>query len=289
MVSRLRNNNWSVEISDMGAELSSIRSRDGREYIWQAGNDALTVRAPILFPFVSWMYDSSYRYNGKVYQIPFLGFAHNREFEIEKQTDESIVYRLDSSSETMAMYPFRFTLRIHFRLEGDRLKVVLSVKNLDNKTMYFSLGWHPTFIVPLEDGLLFDDYSFVFGESCHPLRIMREKGRYLGDQVAFSLEDDKILRLNDEKLEKEGVIVLRDMAKSVTLSSARGQHGVEVSYPDMRLFVIFHRKGIPFITTEAWTSFMGRNGVIEDISGQPDLVPLSAGNEYLNKWQIRCF
>ena len=289
MIHTLENGDLTVQISGMGAELQSVRSKDGTEYIWDGSHESLRLRAPLLFPFVSRLYESSYKIEGKTYEMPFLGFCYDREFVLKEAGSTYAVYVLRSSEETKRYYPFEFVLEMGYLLDGTELKVSIDVYNRDQKTMYFSLGWHPTLRVPLENGLCFDDYSYVFDRPARPLKIEREDGKYLGAFQPFPLEEDIRLPFRDSWMDEQGVIVLRDVAKSFTLSSEKGRHGVTVSYPDMRLLVLMHKRGVPYITAEAWTSFMGRKGIVEELSGQPDLVPLSPGGFYRNTWSLKFF
>ena len=88
---------------------------------------------------------------------------------------------------------------------------------------------------------------------------------------------------------EQGVTVLRDMAHDMVIRAEKGRRGVCVSFPDMRLLVLFHKEGVPFITAEAWNSYMGRAGMIDEIRSRPDLVPVSPGAFYTNTWEINCF
>ena len=50
---KLENNDLTVEIAELGAQLHSIRRNDNRiEYLWQGDPASWKRQAPILFPFV---------------------------------------------------------------------------------------------------------------------------------------------------------------------------------------------------------------------------------------------
>jgi len=50
MIYTLKNDFLKVEIADMGAELMSVRSKDGCEYLWQGDDRYWASRAPWMFP-----------------------------------------------------------------------------------------------------------------------------------------------------------------------------------------------------------------------------------------------
>ena len=59
---------------------------------------------------------------------------------------------------TLEHYPFRFTFDINFRVKDNSVIITHIVKNTDNQDMYFSIGAHPAFNCPLNDGESFEDY-----------------------------------------------------------------------------------------------------------------------------------
>lgn len=52
----LQNEFLTVEVSDLGAELQSIKDADEHEYLWQGDDKYWGRRSPILFPIVSGLY-----------------------------------------------------------------------------------------------------------------------------------------------------------------------------------------------------------------------------------------
>ena len=48
----LHNELLTVEVSDLGAELQSIKDDEGKEYLWQGDDRYWGRRSPILFPIV---------------------------------------------------------------------------------------------------------------------------------------------------------------------------------------------------------------------------------------------
>ena len=49
---KLQNEYLTVEVSDLGAELQSIKDADDKEYLWQGDDKYWGRRSPILFPIV---------------------------------------------------------------------------------------------------------------------------------------------------------------------------------------------------------------------------------------------
>lgn len=61
----LKNEYLQVEINELGAELTSVRSLENDlEYIWRADKKIWGRHAPILFPIVGRLKDDHYEYKG---------------------------------------------------------------------------------------------------------------------------------------------------------------------------------------------------------------------------------
>ena len=80
---------------------------------------------------------------------------------IEKGGEE-VSFSLKSTKETKKKYPFDFELVITYTLEHQELTVNYQVENTGKEEMYFGIGGHPAFNVPLESSLTFEDYYLSF-------------------------------------------------------------------------------------------------------------------------------
>ncbi len=135
-------------IDSFGAELHSLKDSGGTERLWQAEPKVWKRHAPVLFPFICNTASKKYTYGGNTYSLSNHGFARDSEFEAVKSDSRSAEFLLKSNEETRGLYPFDFELYIKYSVSESRLDVSYTVKNTDNKDMYFFIGGHPAFIVP---------------------------------------------------------------------------------------------------------------------------------------------
>lgn len=107
----MENEKLRVQISDHGAELSSIYDKAAdREAVW-IGDPAFWNRhAPVLFPFVGKVNGGFYTHKGVKYPMGQHGFARDNEFECIENTENKTVHRLVSTEETKKSLPVRFCL-----------------------------------------------------------------------------------------------------------------------------------------------------------------------------------
>ena len=288
MTHTIQNAFLTVTVSERGAQLRSIQDAAGTEYLWQGDPKYWGDRAPLLFPFIARLTNNSYKYLGKTYPMGIHGFAAASDFSVAEQGGDRIVLELKESPETLAQYPFAFALQVIYALEENTLQVTYRVENRDGKTMPFGIGGHPGFNVPLAEGERFEDYELEFSCSCQPDRVGFTPAVYLsGHDAAYPLREDRFIDLQHELFD-EDAIILKNMAREVTLRSKVCGKGLTVSYPDMPYLGIWHwpKTDAPYVCIEPWSSLPSRQDVVEELSCKSDLVHLAPGKCYQTAWSI---
>ena len=66
----LKNEELTVKISTLGAEIQSIEDKNGVERLWQGDPAIWKGRAPILFPVAGGFKDDGYELDGQWYGMP---------------------------------------------------------------------------------------------------------------------------------------------------------------------------------------------------------------------------
>ena len=107
MIFQIANEDMTVRVKSIGAELTSIRSnREDLEYLWQGDPKWWTGQSYILFPIIGGLVDGRYTLDGKAYEMNAHGFARNMDFAVAEQTDTRLVLHLGPNDDTLAQYPF---------------------------------------------------------------------------------------------------------------------------------------------------------------------------------------
>lgn len=285
----IKNEHLKVRISSKGGEFQSICDAQGREYLWQGDEATWTDRGPNLFPYIGRMTDKSYTYKGQTYHMEIHGFLMYSEMQPVKQEEDLLVMKLESSEETLKQYPFAFKLQIRWKLTGDTLEITYQVYNCDTKTMYFGIGGHPGFIIPVEEGLTFEDYMLDFGENAHAMQVCMSEDCFVFDkEETFELRENRFVDLRHDLFDNDAII-LHEMPRSVTISSPKGSKKITVSYPDMDYLGIWHwpKTEVPYVCIEPWSSLPSGKDIVEDLEKQKNLIALEAGQRYENKWSIQ--
>ncbi len=289
MIHTIQNEFLKVDISSRGAELMSIQSSDGTEYLWQGDPKYWPDRALTIFPYVARLTKGCYTYQGKTYHMPIHGFAPTAEFCVEEQKEDSISFLLESNEEFYKMYPFLFRFLVRYLLEKNTLHVEMKVENVDEKPLFFGFGGHPGINVPLEKGLFFEDYRLEF-PACEPRRVEFTEDHFVtGVEDLFSLIEGK-LPLSHSMFD-EDAIVLKRVLGQVTLRSEKGTKGVTMYAKDFPILGFWHmlKTDAPYVCLEPWSSLPSHQDVIEDLEKQEDLIRLEAGKSYAATWSLECF
>lgn len=283
----IRNSALQLTLSDTGAELRSIQ-KDGREYLWNGDPRYWPERSPLLFPYVGRFTDGKYRLGGREYEMEIHGFARKYPYRVAEQKETSITFELQDCAETFQMYPYHFTLQVTYQLQESTVAITYRVSNASSDTMYFGIGGHPGFSVPLDEGLSFSDYYLEFSGASFPERIGHTPACFLsGTDKPFPLEENRILQLSHSMFD-EDAIVLRNMADTVTLKSEKGTRQITVSYPNMPYLGLWHapKTKAPYLCIEPWTSLPSRQDIVEEFRYKSDLIRLAPGKRYVNRWSI---
>ena len=288
MLSTIQNERLTLTVDTLGAQMMSLRSADAVEYLWQGDPTYWQDRAPVLFPFIGRLTNNSYRFLGKVYPMEIHGFAAGSEFSLVEQTGDRLVLKMNSTTATLPRYPFDFSLLVTYALQGNTVQVSYQVHNLSGQTMPFGIGGHPGFNVTLVPNESFEDYELEFSCACQPDRVGFTPAVYLsGQDTAYPLEDGRKLSLKHD-LFNEDAVILKNMAREVTLRSKLSGRGVRVSYPHMPYLGIWHwpNTDAPYVCIEPWSSLPSRQDVVEEFSCKSDLIQLPPDRIYKNMWTI---
>lgn len=207
----LKNEFLSVDISEMGAELKSIRCM-GVEYLWEGRGEVWAGSAPIMFPICGGLRDDKYTYKGKEYTLPKHGYAKTSLFEVESYNDVSVTFLHKSSKETLKNYPFEYELRVSYTLDEKSLKSSYEVKNLTSGDMYFSLGSHEGYYTP--EGI--EDYDVIFPKE-ETLSAYVLYGNLLSSQRLPIIKESKVLPLYDKYFTIDALVFKDLKSRSATL------------------------------------------------------------------------
>lgn len=279
----LKNDVLTVEVSEHGAELHSIR-KGATEYLWQADPKFWARHSPVLFPIVGSVWDKLYRVDGKVYELGQHGFARDMDFVKVEGNDTEVFYRLESNEETLKKYPWPFRLEIGYKLHGNSIDVIWRVYNPGTEDMYFQIGAHPAFYYPDYDPETEERGYFSFDKS-EGLECIRLKEKGCVDAVTkypLEIPENGLLPLRKDTFDVIDTIMLQDsQIGRVTLHRNDGTPWLSLKFtaPVVGLWSP-PTKNAPFICIEPWYGRCDRAGYTGDYRQKDWVNRLEPGKEF---------
>lgn len=252
-----------ITVADLGAELCSVYDKETEaERIWDANPAIWNRHAPLLFPFVGKVNHGNYRVGETEYDMQALhGFARDMMFTLIEESAHAVTHRLCSTKDTLEIYPFSFELLVTHHLDENNprmLHVTWAVKNTGSNTMYFSIGAHPGFALPISDTEEREDYYLEFPG--------KEQLTYLSANPANGLVDashPKTMHLDG------GFVKYFDDIYDTFIFDFQEIDTVRIARPDKTPYVTVYCVGFPLLGI--WTHPNGGNFIcLEPWFGRAD-------------------
>ncbi len=267
----LKNESLTVTISDTGAEVLSIINNKGIEIIHQ-GSKVYPQHSPICFPIIGCFPDDTYTFNGKDYGLTIHGFAKKALFDVEEISDTEISFKISSTPETLASYPFEFNFTVNYKLEGSDFITEYITENIGENTMYYAVGTHTGY--KIDNGLKSYRVRFENGEDKSKLELLPINYRFSLDEIM----DNGIIKLDDIMFAK-GCFTLGNLSKKqVVLEDNCGGKIVKIDFSDFDYITFWSAPDEKYICIEPWTyqsSHYTDNSVLEKQNG---ITALMSGN-----------
>ena len=250
---QISNEQISIQVDSMGAELKSLKKKDtDTEYMWE-GDPAYWKRtSPVLFPLVGSLREGSFLLDGKRYPMGQHGFARDLEFQVKSEAANEIWFYLESDAQTLEKYPYAFLLELGYELQESTVIVKWKVTNPADGELYFSIGGHPAFCCPLQKGEEQEDYRIWFDAKEQVITGVIENGLMTAGQAAYPLEDG-CLRVTEHLFDHDALVIEHGQVHKVALVKPDGTHYLTVSF-DAPLFGVWSPPGkkAPFVCIEPW-------------------------------------
>jgi galactose mutarotase-like enzyme len=269
-----------AQINPLGAQLSILRDRSGRDLLWDGNPDFWNGRAPLLFPIVGSLADGVYRLAGETYALPRHGFARGKTFEVLDVSSAAALFRLQADAQTLALYPFHFDLQVRFEVRDSTLRVTTRVRNGGASPMPASFGYHPAFRWPLPFGAARSLHAIEFEvEESAPVRRLDAAG--LVTPIRFpSPVHARHLALDDGLFKDDVVIFAPVRSQALSYGAGTGPR-LALRFPDTPFLGLWTKPGAPFICIEPWHGMSDPVGFAGDLTEKPGvfIVPPGAHRE----------
>lgn len=246
----LSNSTISISVNSKGAELCSLKKiQTNKEYIWEGNPNFWGKHSPVLFPIVGALKNDSFTVDNIKYNLPRHGFARDFEFSLFNKTEDSIIFLLQFSNETLTLFPFKFNFAISYHLIKNKLFIYYNVKNVSPTKMPFSIGAHPAFALPNK----FENYSLEFELDEKLITSKLKDNLFSGKTKNIELQN-KTLPLSYSIFIDDALVFKKIKSKSVSILE-NNKPILKVAYPDFSSLGIWTVQNAPFICIEPWVGY----------------------------------
>ena len=278
-----------IDILEKGAELQSIYNKKiFLEYMWDGDPAFWNKRSPVLFPIIGSLKNNTYYYEGKPYHLGRHGFGRDMDFAVTDQSPSSITFTLVRNDTILEKYPFQFKLDIIYSIVENQLQVTYRVVNKGeiNQKLYFSIGGHPAFKLPLLTGTAYSDYYLEFNKVENVGRWPITADGLIGDHPTTVLSNSQQLRL-EKALFYTDAIVFKDLKSSkVKLVCDKAGEVFEFDFTGFPYLGIWAAKNADFVCIEPWC------GIADSVHSNQQLVDkeginvLDSTDQFERTWKL---
>lgn len=285
----IKNEVLQAVINPLGAELCSLVSTNTKcEYIWQADPAYWGKHSPVLFPVVGTLKSNTYTYNGNSYMLPRHGFAREKVFDTNQPDEATAIFTLRSNSDSIKVYPFEFELQLIYRLQANALSLTYQVYNPAAEPMYFSIGGHPAFNVPLTANSAYTDYYLQFNATERLVRYHLQDG--LLSEICSEVPADRgRIALNPALFYEDAIVMKHLQSHVVELGSTTHQHGLSFDFAGFPYLGIWAAKDAPFVCIEPWCGHADTVEHNQELTEKPGIERLDAGAYWERTWKVNVF
>ncbi len=272
-----------------GAELQSVKGVDsGTEYLWCGDSKFWGKHSPVLFPIIGALKNNQYKFEDEIYELHRHGFARDMDFKYEQLSSTEILFTLIATDQTLKIYPFEFKLCLKYQLIQTKVYCTYEITNNGKKDLYFSIGGHPAFAVPLNKVGVYTDYYLKFNKD--------EELSYHHIVDNLIVEETSTIKLNDGKLYLKHDLFYQDAlvfknlnSDCITLMNTKNYNGLDFHFKDFSYFGIWAAKDANFICLEPWCGIadgVNHNQQLEDKEG---IVKLQINKKFERTWSVTFF
>lgn len=276
----LENDYLKIEVKNHGAELCSlIKKSTSVEYIWEGNPQYWGRHAPVLFPIVGRLQEDTFFIGEDSFSMKQHGLARNIDFQLVKETEDTLTFELNHSETTLVHYPFPFRLRISYTLTENRLVTTYQVLNPTDSDLYFSIGAHPAFRCPLNTNEKRSDYQLVFEEKEEAATQRLDNGIRNG-KTDLILDNQSRLPITNNLFEEDALVFENLNSNWVCL-----QKGVEeiltFDFTDFPYLGIWSKnEESPFICIEPWFGVADHIQHNQQLSKKKGIIKLTAQKNF---------
>jgi galactose mutarotase-like enzyme len=279
-----------VQISTKGAELQSLINKTNKtNYLWNGDASFWGKKSPVLFPIVGGLKNNTYQYKGTSYTLGRHGFARDKDFELLHFSENEVSFCIENDAETLLSYPFEFKLIVQYTLKKNSIICNYLVENKGDEEMYFSIGAHPAFALPILHNTNFEDWYLQLNEieNCGIFPLAQD-GLLKENSVPF-FNNANILPLHKSLFYKDALVFKNLRSNTITIKNHQYSQGLTMYFEGFNYFGIWSAKDANFICLEPWLGIADSENSNQQLTEKEGINILEPHTNFQATWSVALF
>jgi galactose mutarotase-like enzyme len=265
----LENEYLKVSLKKIGAELCSLYSKElNKELIWQADPKIWSRHAPLLFPIIGKVKEST----SKMKQH---GFARDLEFMVLSENEHDVLFRLQSSTETKLIYPFDFVLDVKYQLTERTLIIKVNVVNTSKVSMPFSIGLHPGFNISRDCQLMAEDLP-------NDVYLLQE-GLLKGTSIKSPFQNN-CLKIESDTFKDDALIFKNVSSQKIVLQNS--DHAITMTNGHAPYLAFWNKPNASFVCIEPWHGLQDSENFSGKLEDKEGIINLKSEQVFTDSFEI---
>ncbi|AUP77698.1 aldose 1-epimerase family protein [Flavivirga eckloniae] len=285
----LENEKLKIAVKKTGAELCKIAAvKKDIDFMWDANPEVWGSYAPNLFPIIGALKDGSYHFENQTHKLPKHGLIRNNDkITLQKQNQDSLTFKLAYDEDSLKAYPFKFEFLITYQLTGNVITITHTIKNLDDKIMYFSLGGHPAFKCPVYNNEDYSDYFLEFEQTENSkTHLINMENGLISNKTKAIFNNTNILELEHD-LFNEDALVFKDLkSKKVVLKSKSHGAILTVRHKDFPYLGIWAKPDGDYVCIEPWLGIADSENTNQNLKEKEGILTLKPQQTFTASYSI---
>ena len=285
----IQNDTLKIKVKKIGAELCQISSvKNDTQFMWHADPGVWESYAPNLFPIIGALKNDTYHFENQEYCLPKHGFTRNNDAIIlHEQTSNSLTFKLMYDDASLKTYPFKFEFLITYVLTDNKIDIIHTIKNVDNKTLYFSVGGHPAFKCPVYDDEHYDDYilEFEYIENSETHLINMENG-LISSKTKPVFNNSNTIKLTHDLFNNDALVFKDLKSRKATLKSKSHGAILTVSYKDFPYLGIWAKPSGDYVCIEPWLGIADNENTNQNLKEKEGILTLGSQQTFKVSYSI---
>ena len=270
----IKNSFLKAIVSSHGAELIKLIDNDGVNRMHTPSSDSWNRVSPILFPQISRMPNSEYKVNGQIYKMTTHGFIRDNELELVDCEESKITFKFVHNEKTKEMYPYDFVFYVTYKLILNTLEVSFKIENISTTKMFYMLGGHPGFKIPLYENEKFTDYQILF-ETAETAKKMCVVDGFLANKYEEYLVNTNKIELSHNLFIDDALIFRGLKSKYVDIVSKNHNKKIRFHYSDFKILAIWSKidENADLLCLEPWNGIQKEFVINHEKMGILEVMP----------------